>query len=99
MVSKNKQCEEVARPMRDRRPELVELTERLTNAVNHFECLTFDLDSKLQIIKRYSEPEVEDERSINESESFADEVLRLIEKLERCNSKIEFSLRHLNELV
>ena len=82
-------------------PALIALTERFQNAVNKFDGLTCQLTIKLQKIKRYSEEpnlkiEVPDE---NQSESFVEEMHKLICRVEEYNARLEFNLRHLNEIV
>ena len=87
-------------PTEVRRPELVALTERFQSAVNRFDGLTFEVRTKLQSIKRYSEPEPKMEAQIEKQpESFAEEMHRLICKVEEYNSRLEFNLRHLNEMI
>lgn len=83
-----------------KRPELVALTERFQSAVNKFDGLTCDVRTKLQNIKQYSEPESKMEERVEKGpESFAEELLRLICKVEEYNSRLEFNLRHLNEII
>lgn len=83
-----------------KQPVLVALTERFQSAVNRFDGLTCELTIKLQKIKRHSEPDpkigVPDE---NQPESFVEEMNRLICKIEEYNSRLEFNLRHLNEMI
>ena len=87
-------------PTEVRRPELVALTERFQSAVNRFDGLTCEVRIKLQNIKRYSEPEPKMEAQIeNQPESFVEEIHRLICKVEEYNSRLEFNLRHLNEMI
>lgn len=83
-----------------RRPELVTLTERFQIAVNKFDGLTCEITTKLQNIKRYSEPEPKIEVPVEKQpESFVEEMNRLICKVEEYNSRLEFNLRHLNEMI
>ena len=83
-----------------RRPELIVLIERFQSAVNRFDGLTCEVRTKLQNIKRYSEPEPKMEAQIEKQpESFAEEMHRLICKVEEYNSRLEFNLRHLNEMI
>lgn len=87
-------------PTEVRRPELVALTERFQSAVNRFDGLTCEVRIKLQNIKRYSEPEPNMEAQIEKQpESFAEDMHRLICKVEEYNSRLEFNLRHLNEMI
>ena len=87
-------------PNEVRRPELVVLTERFQSAVNRFDELTCEVRTKLQNIKRYSEPESKMDAEIEKQpESFAEEMHRLICKVEEYNSRLEFNLRHLNEII
>ena len=87
-------------PIEVRRPELVALTERFQSAVNRFDGLTCEVRTKLQNIKRYSEPEPKMDAQIEKQpESFAEEMHRLICKVEEYNSRLEFNLRHLNEMI
>jgi len=87
-------------PTEVRRPELVSLTERFQSAVNRFDGLTCEVRTKLQNIKRYSEPEHKMEPQIEKQpESFAEEMHRLICRVEEYNSRLEFNLRHLNEII
>ena len=87
-------------PNEVRRPELVALTERFQSAVNIFDGLTCEVRTKLQNIKRYSEPEPKMEAQIEKQpESFVEEMHRLICKVEEYNSRLEFNLRHLNEMI
>lgn len=83
-----------------RQPELITLAERLQSAVSRFDKLTNELSANLQLIKQYSEPNPEMERPLEkEPESFTDEMHRLISKVEEFNSRLEFSLRHLSEII
>ena len=87
-------------PTEVRQPELVSLTERFQSAVNRFDELTYEVSIKLQNIKRYSEPEKKMEAQNEwQPESFVEEMHRLICKVEEYNSRLEFNLRHLNELI
>ena len=87
-------------PTEVRLPELVALTERFQSAVNRFDGLTCEVRTKLQNIKRYSEPEPKMEAQIEKQpESFAEEMHRLICKVEEYNSRLEFNLMHLNEMI
>ena len=87
-------------PTEVRRPELVALTERFQSAVNRFDGLTCEVRTKLQNIKRYSEPEPKMEAQIEKQpESFAEEMHLLICKVEEYNSRLEFNLRHLSEII
>lgn len=87
-------------PVKVRRPELVALTERFQDAVNRFDGLTCDIRIKLQTINRYSEPEPKTEGQVEKNpESFAEEMHCLIAKVEEYNSRLEFYLRHLNEMI
>lgn len=87
-------------PTEARRPELVVLTERFQNAVNRFDGLTCEITTKLQNIKRYSEPEPKIEVPVEKQpESFVEEMNLLIYKVEEYNSRLEFNLRHLNEMI
>lgn len=87
-------------PTEVRRPELVALTERFQSAVNRFDGLTCQVTTKLQNIKQYSEPEPKMEAQVEKQpESFAEEMHRLICKVEEYNSRLEFNLRHLNEMI
>ena len=87
-------------PTEVRLPELVALTERFQSAVNRFDGLTCEVRTKLQNIKRYSEPEPKMEAQLEKQpESFAEEMHRLICKVEEYNSRLEFNLRHLNEMI
>ena len=87
-------------PTEVRQPELVSLTERFQSAVNRFDGLTYEVSIKLQNIKRYSEPEQKMEaQNERQPESFVEEMHRLICKVEEYNSRLEFNLRHLNEMI
>lgn len=89
-------------PIEVRQPELITLTEQFQIAVDRFEGLTREVRTKLQNIKRYSEPEPEPEpKPKNEAqpESFVEEMRRLIFKVEEYNSRLELNLRHLNEII
>ena len=87
-------------PTEVRRPEFVALTERFQSAVNRFDGLTCEVRTKLQNIKRYSEPEPKMDAQIEKQpESFSEEMHRLICKVEEYNSRLEFNLRHLNEII
>jgi len=84
----------------DKSPELLELTLRFQSAVNRFDGLTCEIQAKLQKIKRYSEPEPESENKVlKQAESFTDEAHLLISKVEYYNSRLEFNLRHLAEII
>src|SRR5690606_6702197 len=87
-------------PTEVRRPQLVALTERFQSAVNRFDGLTCEITTKLQNIKRYSEPEPKIEVPVEKQpESFVEEMNILICKVEEYNSRLEFNLRHLNEMI
>lgn len=81
-------------------PELVRITEYLTQQVNKLEALSIDINNKLQAIKYYSEPE-NDKPSLLEEEprSFIDSTQILIRRIDNYNDRLEFSLRHLNKLL
>ena len=83
-----------------RQPEFVVLIERFQNAINRFDGHTGDIKVKLQNIKQYSEPtsKMESQTEKN-SETFAEKTLRLICKVEEYNSRLEYNLRHLNEII
>lgn len=81
-------------------PGLIVLTERFQNAVNKFDGLTWEIAEKLQKIKRYSEPDPRIEAQVkNQPESFVEEMHQLICRVEEYNSRLEFNLRHLKEII
>lgn len=81
-------------------PELNVIIGRLQSAVNRFDGLTCEVRIKLQNIKRYSESEQKMEaQNEKQPESFVEEMHRLICKVEEYNSRLEFNLRHLNEII
>jgi len=82
-----------------RRPELIVLIERFQSAVNRFDGLTCEVRAKLQNIKQYSEPESKEVQNEKQPESFVEEMHRLACKVEEYNSRLEFNLRHLNEMI
>lgn len=89
-------------PNKVRQPQLITLIERFQNAVNKFDGLSCEVTSKLQNIQRYSEPEPESNVGFQDEtkpESFVEEMDILIDKIEKYNSRLEFNLRHLNNMI
>lgn len=84
-----------------RQPELIRLLERFRDAVNTLDGLTCEVSQKLRDIKRYSEP-AEEEADFSKElrpESFTEEMHDLISMVEKYNSRHEFNLRHLKEII
>ena len=72
----------------------------LENEVNKLEENSLTINSKLQRISKYIEPE--DSNTINKelsSDSFITELEKLINKLSEHNDKLGFSVRHLDTLI
>ena len=81
-------------------PELVKLINKLENEVNKLEGNSLTINSKLQRISNYIEPE--DSNTINtepSSDSFITELEKLINKISYYNSYLSFSTRHLDTLI
>ena len=81
-------------------PELVKLINKLENEVNKLEGNSLTINSKLQRISNYIEPE--DSNTINtepSSDSFITELEKLINKISYYNSYLSFSIRHLDNLI
>lgn len=61
-----------------------------------------DLDTRLQKIKSYSEPEnlVKTDNSLSKPpSSFVEELQMMISMVEKYNGRLETSLRHLSEII
>ena len=72
----------------------------LENEVNKLEENSSTINSKLQRISQYIEPE--DSNTINtepSSDSFITEVEKLINRISHYNSALSFSIRHLDTLI
>lgn len=87
-------------PSSERRtPELSGLVERLGHAVNRFDGLVCEVNTKLQRIKVFCEPEEVNKRTENPTDTVTEVLHILIGKVEEYNLRLDFSLRHLNEIV
>ena len=89
-------------PSKVKQLQLITLIERFQKAVSKFDGLTCEVTSKLQNIQQYSEPEPESNvgyQDETQSGIFVEEMHRLIDKVEKYNSRLEFNLRHLNEMI
>lgn len=85
-----------------RTPDLIALKERLSNAVMNFENISLEIKSKLQRIKMYHEPEpCNNPQPIKakQPDSFAEEMWLLLNLLETYGARLQFSIRHLNEII
>ena len=89
-------------PSKVKQPQLINLIERFQKAVSKFDGLSYEITSKLQNIQQYSEPESEtnvEYQDETQSGIFVEEMHHLIDKVEKYNSRLEFNLRHLNEMI
>lgn len=81
-----------------KQPELTTVKNRLTRLVEEQSGMLENLNSKLQSIHYYTEPE-SSLNDVKEPESVVEELNYLLKWMERNNERLSFSLRHLNEIV
>lgn len=81
-------------------PELNVIIERLQSAVNRYDEIVCETQSKLQTIKKYDEPSTLNEAvKEKQPESVTEEINRLLFRLNDLNEAAERNLRHLREIV
>lgn len=83
-----------------RRPEMAEIIDCINQQLSRWEGNTVELNGKIQKIKNYDEPKDSVKPEAQKSPTCViDELFRIHQVMQDYNTRLEFSCRHLSEIV
>lgn len=80
-------------------PALLEIGQRLSEFNSRFESLIFELDKKLQTIKKIDKSNKSDTEPVKESICIIDELLNSVNNINTLNNRLEYCIMHLNKIA